>query len=90
MVTDLFHNQWYNRLCSFVQSTLSHELEVPPRLRKLKAHPVSYWREMKGSEKSEAETKILNEELEQRHYEFASNCNDGKGMLFLVLIYVLI
>ncbi|KAF0693016.1 Aste57867_15965 [Aphanomyces stellatus] len=31
------------------------------------------------SEKSAAETKLLNEELEKRHYEFVSNCDGGKG-----------
>ncbi|KAG9409109.1 Cytochrome c oxidase assembly factor 7 [Aphanomyces cochlioides] len=33
------------------------------------------------SEKSAEETKRLNEELQKRHYEFVSNCDDGNGWI---------
>lgn len=32
-----------------------------------------------SNDKSESETLVLNKELELRHFEFVSNCNEGKG-----------
>lgn len=32
-----------------------------------------------SSDRSADEVRRVNEQLEQRHYEFRSNCNDGDG-----------
>ncbi|RLN95255.1 hypothetical protein BBJ28_00019935 [Nothophytophthora sp. Chile5] len=34
---------------------------------------------VKSSDRSAAEVKRVNQQLEERHYEFRSNCNDGEG-----------
>jgi cytochrome c oxidase assembly factor 7 len=34
---------------------------------------------VKSSDRSAAEVKRVNQQLEERHYEFRSNCNDGDG-----------
>ncbi|KUF99214.1 Small cellulose binding protein [Phytophthora nicotianae] len=34
---------------------------------------------VKASDHSAAEVKRVNQQLEERHYEFRSNCNDGNG-----------
>ncbi|RLN92320.1 hypothetical protein BBJ28_00018454 [Nothophytophthora sp. Chile5] len=34
---------------------------------------------VKSSDRSAAEVKRVNQQLEERHYEFRSNCNDGAG-----------
>lgn len=34
---------------------------------------------VRSNDRSADEVKRVNEQLEQRHYEFRSNCNDGDG-----------
>ncbi|GMF22090.1 unnamed protein product [Phytophthora fragariaefolia] len=34
---------------------------------------------VKASDRSAAEVQRVNQQLEERHYEFRSNCNDGDG-----------